>query len=86
MLFQEDAEGHVIIGEAVLKLALSGKVINVSSLLTELNRMAIEETSKPRQTDISDAVSWLRKFAVNGGAEQYVPHLRTPSGMSKEKH
>ena len=86
MLFHEDAEGHVIIGEAVMQLALSGKAINIASLLTELNRMAEKETSKPRQMDTSNAVGWLRKFAVNGGAEQPVPHLQTLAGLNEEKH
>lgn len=86
MLFHEDAEGHVIIGEAVMQLALSGKAINVASLLAELNGMAEEENSKSRQMDISDAVSWLRNFAVNGDAEQPVPHLQTSAGLNEEKH
>ncbi|MBK0098936.1 hypothetical protein IBT49_23350 [Erwinia sp. S63] len=86
MLFHEDEEGHVIIGEAVLQLALAGKDITVFSLLNELNHMAEDEISVSRQMDISDARDWLLEYAVKGDAEQSVPHLQDSAGPNEEKH
>jgi len=86
VLVHENAEGHAVIGEAVMQLALSGREISVASLLKELNRMAEGNISMFRQTDISDAINWLRRFAVNRDAEQPVPHLQEAAGLNEEKH
>ena len=86
MLFHEDEEGYIIIGEAVLKLALTGKEITVFSLLHELSHMAEDEVSVSRQSDISGARKWLLKYAGRGDAEQPVPHLQKSEGPNEEKH
>ena len=86
MLFHEDEEGHVIIGEAVLQLALAGKEITVFSLLNELNLMAKDKISVSRQMDISDVRNWLMEYAEKGDTEQSVPYLHNSAGLNEEKH
>ncbi|WP_336750088.1 hypothetical protein [Pantoea vagans] len=86
MLIQDDEKGHVIIGEAALHLALAEKEINVISLIAELGRMAAGVSCDKRLGDISEARSWLKKYANPGCAEQPVPYLRTLAGLNEEKH
>lgn len=48
MLLQDDGNGHVIIGEAALHLALAKKEISVISLIAELGYMAADKCSDER--------------------------------------
>ncbi|WP_336999010.1 hypothetical protein [Pantoea agglomerans] len=86
MLIQDDEKGHVIIGEAALHLALAEKEINVISLIGELGHMAANTTCDKRLSDISEARSWLKKYANPEHTEQSVPFLQTLAGLNEEKH
>jgi len=86
VLIQDDEKGHVIIGEAALHLALAEKEINVISLIGELGHMAANATCDKRLSDISEARSWLKKYANLEHTEQSVPFLQTLAGLNEEKH
>jgi hypothetical protein len=86
VLIQDDVKGHVIIGEAALHLALAEKEINVISLIAELGRMAADVSCDERFGNISEARSWLKKYAKPRPAEQPVPFLQTLAGLNEEKH
>ncbi|MEN4834451.1 hypothetical protein [Pantoea vagans] len=86
MLIQDDEKGHVIIGEAALHLPLAEKEINVISLIAELGHMAANASCDKRFSDISEARSWLKKYANPGPTEQHVPLLQTLAGLNEEKH
>lgn len=62
MLFHDDEKEHVILGEAVVSLALGEKEISFDTLITELNQMAEEETCDNRLAEIFAARSWLKQF------------------------
>ena len=62
MLFHDDEKSHVILGEAVVNLALEEKDISIDTLIAELNVMAETETCDNRLADIFSARSWLKQF------------------------
>ncbi|RAH27394.1 hypothetical protein [Pantoea agglomerans] len=84
MLTQDNGKGHVIIGEAALHLALADKEINIVSLIAELGQMAANVFSGERLSDISEARSWLKKYANHGPAEQPVPFLQIFEDLNEE--
>ncbi|ORM64010.1 hypothetical protein PRCB_17795 [Pantoea rodasii] len=86
MSLQRDGKGHVIIGEAALRLALSEKEISVYSLIAELGNMAKAGGSNKRLTEISEARCWLKSFHEPAQAERYVPYLQTLTGLNDEKN
>ncbi|QDY43911.1 hypothetical protein [Candidatus Pantoea soli] len=81
---QEEGKGYVIIGEAALSLALSGRKISVQSLINELGQMAKAGISTVRQHDISEASSWLKSFTDQDEAIQHVPYLHTLADLNDE--
>lgn len=62
MLFHDEEQGHIIIGEAVINLAVSQKEININSLIIELGSMAEGDASDNRLAQIADARRWLKAF------------------------
>ncbi|WP_380177856.1 hypothetical protein [Kalamiella sp. sgz302252] len=62
MLFQDEEQGHVIIGEAALHLALAKREITALSLIAELGRMRASVKSNRRLHELSEARNWLRTF------------------------
>lgn len=62
MLFHDEEQGHIIIGEAVINLAVSQKEINIHSLIIELGTMAEGDASDNRLAQIADARRWLKAF------------------------
>lgn len=86
MLLQDDAKGRVMIGEAVLRLALAGKEITVVSLVAELRRMAGDGSSADRQAELSAAVRWLQGYITAGHAEKPMPRLKMPAGLNVKKN
>nr|WP_191091175.1 hypothetical protein [Pantoea stewartii] len=69
-----------------MHLALAEKEINVISLIAELGYMAANESCDERLGNISEARSWLKKYAYLGTSEQPVPFPQTPAGLNEEKH
>nr|WP_236263014.1 hypothetical protein [Pantoea sp. S62] len=67
-------------------MALAEKEINVISLIGELGHMAANATCDKRLSDISEARSWLKKYANPEHTEQSVPFLQTLAGLNEEKH
>lgn len=63
MLFHDEEQGHIIIGEAVINLAVSQKEININSLIIELGTMAEGDVSDSRLAQIADARRWLKAYA-----------------------
>jgi len=62
VLFHDEEQGHIIIGEAVFNLATSQKEINIDSLITELGTMAEYDVSDYRLAQIAEARRWLKSF------------------------
>jgi len=62
VLFHDDEKSHVILGEAVVNLALGEKEISIDTLIAELNMMAESETCDNRLADIFSARRWLKQF------------------------
>jgi len=62
VLFHDEEQGHIIIGEAVINLAVSQKEINIHSLIIELGTMAEGDASDNRLAQIADAGRWLKAF------------------------
>jgi len=85
VLLQDDEKGHVIIGEAVLQLALAKEEITVASLLVELRRMAMHVESDDRRVELSEARKWLQGFIKPGRARQPVPNLQILAGLNEDK-
>lgn len=85
MSFQNDGKGYVIIGEAALSIALGQRVVNVQSLIDELDHMANAGGSNSRLSDISEAVSWLQSFEEPDRAVRNVPYLQSLAGLNDER-
>jgi len=62
VLFHDDQQGHIIIGEAVFNLAVSQQEISVESLIAELGVMAENGISEDKLSQIADARHWLKGF------------------------
>ncbi|WP_410517268.1 hypothetical protein QNH99_03205 [Pantoea allii] len=73
MLFHDDEKGHLILGEAVVSLALGDREISIDTLIAELNQMAEEETRDSRLGEICDARHWLKQFRLS--------QVRSDSGL-----
>lgn len=86
MLLQDDGNGHVIIGEAALHLALVKKEISVISLTAELGYIAADKCSDERLAEISEARSWMKRSVTPDRTEQSEPYLRTLAGLNEEKN
>ncbi len=81
MILQEDGQGHVIIGEAALQLALADREINIASLMNELRHMATDDCSDDRLSQISEARAWLRTFITPDNVMPSVPYLQILAGL-----
>lgn len=86
MLLQDDGNGHVIIGESALHLALAKKEISVISLIAELGYVAADKCSDERLAEISEARSWLKSLITPDRAEHSEPYLHTLAGLNEEKN
>lgn len=73
VLFHDDEKGHLILGEAVVSLALGDREISIDTLIAELNQMAEEETRDSRLAEICDARHWLKQFRLS--------QVRSDSGL-----
>ena len=64
-MYSEDMNGHAVIGEAAVNLAVREKEITVGALMAELKVMLkAESLSGSRSQRISDAIGWLHDFRI----------------------
>ena len=64
-MYSEDMNGHAVIGEAAVNLAVREQEITVETLMAEFKLMLkAESLSGSRSQRIIDAIGWLHEFRI----------------------